>query len=330
MQLHTTQLTGLLGAIMISSGLASPMALAARSDEASDSTKQTSEANEHQAQESTEDMVEVRISLPDGRTVVRLEPKARHSANRSPNRSTSGARKSSSGVRSTGGRSSGGSASSSGSSSSGASHASGGSSGGGNRSGGGGSASGGSAGASSSGAKSSQGADLSGAQAEGSRSGVQSVHGGSTGTASTSASAASSSTRAASSQAARPQSVPTIGAPQYSQDGATGGQRVEFRDVGMGASVIGNTVYFNGIEHVRADQMFDVVTGTKMGGDMVIMQEGRLSSGESGPLSSWNTGASAIKIDFPSDTIVTLTMLSRPTDSSNPERIERTWTVRIR
>ena len=98
----------------------------------------------------------------------------------------------------------------------------------------------------------------------------------------------------------------------------------------MGAAVIGNTVYFNGVEHVRADQVFDVVTGTKIAGDMVIMKQGRLSSSGSDSLSSWNTGASAIKLDFPSDTIVTLTMLSRPTDSSRPERIERTWTVRIR
>tara|TARA_R110002073_G_scaffold118918_5_gene259359 strand:+ start:318146 stop:318442 length:297 start_codon:yes stop_codon:yes gene_type:complete len=98
----------------------------------------------------------------------------------------------------------------------------------------------------------------------------------------------------------------------------------------MGAAVIGNTVYFNGIEHVRADQMFDVVTGTKVGGDMVIVQGGRLPSTGDGPLSSWNTRASGIKLDFPSNTIVTLTMLSQPLDVSNPERIERSWTVRIR
>ncbi len=97
----------------------------------------------------------------------------------------------------------------------------------------------------------------------------------------------------------------------------------------MGAAVIGNTVYFNNVELVRADQTFEVVTGTPVGGDAVIMQRGRLASSP-GPLSSWNTGSSAIKLDFTSNTVVTLTMHSLPEDESNPNRVTRTWTVRIR
>lgn len=98
----------------------------------------------------------------------------------------------------------------------------------------------------------------------------------------------------------------------------------------MGAAVIGNTVYFNNVQLVQADQAFDVVIGTRVGADSAIMQEGRLSASGSGPLSSWDTGSSAIKLDFESDTVVELVMFSEPENSITPDRIQRTWTVRIR
>lgn len=124
--------------------------------------------------------------------------------------------------------------------------------------------------------------------------------------------------------------VHTVGSPRYEDDGATGGQRVEFHDQGMSAAVIGNTVYFNGVYLVNASEPFTVIAGTKMGTDSVIMDEMRPSNEGLNELSSFNTGASAIKLGFDSDTVVDLVMQSQADNPNDPNRTERVWTVRIR
>lgn len=126
-------------------------------------------------------------------------------------------------------------------------------------------------------------------------------------------------------------SIPSVGAPRFDREGnATGGQRVEFHDAGMSAAVIGNRVYFNNVELVVADQAFEVITGTQLGQDSAIMESGRLGSAGSDPLSSFNSRNSSIKIELESDTVVTLMMYTESPSSLNPEREMRSWTVRIR
>lgn len=125
--------------------------------------------------------------------------------------------------------------------------------------------------------------------------------------------------------------IPTVGSPRYDSDGnATGGQRVEFRDAGMSAAVIGTRVYLNNVELAAADRPFEVITGTRLGHDSAMMDRGRLSSTGVENLSSFNTGSSAIKLEFESGTEVTLTLYTQSQNLLNPERETRTWTVRIR
>ncbi|MEX0876689.1 MAG: hypothetical protein WD114_04435, partial [Phycisphaerales bacterium] len=85
MQLHSANLTSLLGAIVLSSGLASSLCLA---EEPSVSAPEQAAAAETdadgvQTEDSETELVEVRISLPDGRTIIRLEPAGTNSARRS-------------------------------------------------------------------------------------------------------------------------------------------------------------------------------------------------------------------------------------------------------
>jgi hypothetical protein len=98
----------------------------------------------------------------------------------------------------------------------------------------------------------------------------------------------------------------------------------------MSAAVVGNRVYFTGVELVLADQPFEIITGTRVGTDAVITEDGRLNSNGSDPLSSFNTRESSIKIELEPGTIVELMMYTPSGNASAPEREQRTWTVRIR
>lgn len=332
MRLQYTQLPTLLGSLVLCAGLTTTLANAQGKEESDgdvgkvveDAQQQSdggqaepeSKADEH------EGMVQVRVSLPDGRTIVTYEKPAARSARVSPNiarqvnrfRATASVSRSSahsSRSSSSGGASSGGSAMSSG------------------------------GGASVRGGNSSSVSSGGGAVGD---AGVTTFSGSKGDTSSGSSSKASASARSRGSSGSNRataggggsaptstgRSVPTVGNARHHAEGAIGGQRVEFHDAGMGAAVVGNTVYFTGVQLVQADQGFETIDGTRIGADTVIMQEGRLSPDGSGPLSSWNTGTSAIKMEFESNTVVDLVMFSEPENENNPERIQRTWTVRIR
>ncbi len=317
MQLHTTQLTGLFGAVLLSAGLATSIARADQSTESVDSVPPVEGVEENAGQRMSsdgaesllekvqeEEMVEVRISLPDGRTIIRLEPAGKTSAKRTISVGLRVSKTLSDGSRVSYGTSGvtggGGGASFASRSGGGSGRAS---------SGGGGGGSSSSAG----GALSSSGGGGAVGAASRASTGLDDLGG--------SGHAESSSSSGG--------SVHTIGDPIYNDDGAVGGQRVEFHEAGMGAAVIGNTVYFIGVELVQADQPFEIVDGTRIGSDSVMQIERNQSSGTD-LISSWNTAGSPIKLDFASNTVVDLVMLSLPADASNPIREQRTWRVRIR
>ncbi len=329
MQLHSTQLTGLLGAILLSAGLAAPITLGDEVPEPTGPAVQVEtvekDGDQHTrvgddgakaSSEKTQDeaMIEVRISLPDGRTIIRLEPAGRTSARRIMPAGLRVSKTLADGSRVSYGT--GGVAGGSNSSSAARSGSGGGSGGGGGASAGGGSGGGGGSGSSGSVASPSSGGGAAGSAARAYTGADDSE---------ASSNAESSSSEGSSDTG----SVHTIGDPIYNDDGAVGGQRVEFHGAGMGAAVIGNTVYFIGVELVRADQSFEIVDGTRIGSDSVMQVEGYQSSGTD-LISSWNTAASPIKLDFASDTVVDLVMLSLPADASAPAREQRTWRVRIR
>ena len=317
----------LAGALILCAGFASPLALAdegakdskqettgdpalSTGTEGSENTQRVADGDDGDA-----DYVEVRVSLPDGRSFTRLEPKrnlsARYSTRVSAPTGSSISRSGGSSV-SVGSRSvSGGSNSSS--------IKSGGSGGGG---GGGSSMSFGGGGGGGGAAESTE----SPAEAKGdlSSAGVFS-YGNSSSETGVSASQSNASSNSSN------QRVSSLGAPSYDREGnATGGQRVEFHDAGMSAAVVGNRVYFTGVELVLADQPFEIITGTRVGTDAVITEDGRLNSNGSDPLSSFNTRESSIKIELEPGTIVELMMYTPSGNASAPEREQRTWTVRIR
>jgi hypothetical protein len=376
MQLHSTQLTGLLGAIMLSSGLASSLSMAQEPEEKqaestltqqvenqlTESRDDSTESRQSSDSKRSDEMVEVRISMPDGRTIIRRE-RAQHASTRhSFPSSGSSSRILADGSRisyARGGISGGSNASSSRSGSA--------------RPGGGSSSSAFSGGGGGSSALTKSGGALAGTSSEGTKSNVESASpadssaqssasgrfagsvastftgsssstpgssgftsssfsvssSGSAGGSASVETSGSSSGSTSSGHAAPPRSVHTVGGARYSQDGATGGQRVEFHDAGMGAAVIGNSVFFIGVELVQANQSFQVITGTRVGADSAIMEDRRLPGG-SNPLSSWNVGASTLRLDFVSGSLVDLVMYSQSADASHPDRVERTWTVQIR
>ena len=342
MRLQHTQITGLLGAIVLSAGLTTTVASAdetssKQSSSAKDGAVDQKSSAEAAAQDQAKDgMVQVRVSLPDGRTIITYERATKMSARVSPaiarhmlGHGGAGSQRSSAsssaGHRSSGSSSSGGgsfsSSGSSGSSSSSGSSAS------------GASESGGSAG----GSHANAGSGSSSGVAKFSRSSGSSSSTGSAGSAGSSGSSNHASTGTGSGRSGQGSSptighrtVHTVGGARYDAEGAVGGQRVEFSDAGMSAVVVGSTIYFTGVQLVQADQSFDALEGTRIGADSVIMQEGRLGSTSSGPLSSWNPGSSAIMLDFERNSIVELIMFSEPENSITPEREQRSWTVRIR
>lgn len=365
MQRNTTTVRTLLSALLLSAGIASPIALGDEPTAEGTSHEITpSQSVEESGHESLDkeregaDLVEVRVSLPDGRTIVRLEPKramsARYNARASASTTGTSRRLADGSLISVAPRGvSGGSNSSS--------MRSGGSSGGGggggvsSRGGGGGSASSLSV---SGGASShvSDGVDGAGDTVKRSGGGVfsyGSVKGGVQQTADTRETAQESGSiltlgspnaditdtagggvqtnSGAEHGAQTPRPVSTVGNPNYDREGnASGGQRVEFHDAGMSAAVIGNRIYFQGVELVSANQPFEVITGTRIADDSVIMDETRLDSSRSDVLSSFDTRSSAIKIELESGTTVDLVLLSRSSNPNSPERELRTWTVRIR
>ncbi len=318
-------INSLLLAISLSAGIASPLALGAEEskEESSPILAGAEEQGQDETQESRKDAdyVAVRVSLPDGRSFTRLEPKRTMSArySRSGSALISTSRRMSDGARvSVGARGvSGGSNSSS-------VRSGGSSSGGGSSS----SSAGGGGGGSSAATISKESAEEGGLEARTSNAGVFSFgNSGSDFESNSSGDNGSSSSRDTDSRPA----VPTVGSPRFDREGnASGGQRVEFHDAGMSAAVIGNRVYLNNVELVSADQPFEIITGTRVGSDSVIMEDGRLSSNGVDHLSSFNTGSSSIKLEFDSDTTVTLSLYTQSSNSLNPDREMRTWTVRIR
>lgn len=313
MQPSTTTVRTLLGALLLSAGLANSLAMGDEpSTEQEAGTEAVHKESDVESSESAStssqanaDMVEVRVSLPDGRTIVRLESKrsmsARYNSRHSSPSSTTSRRLSDGSRISVGSRSvSGGSNSSS--------ARSGGSSGG----GGGSSAS-------------SSGGGGGGAVSSKSQAGAMQQSGGGV-------FSYGDGVRANTNNAEQtPRPVPTVGNPSYDREGnASGGQRVEFHDAGMSAAVIGNRVYFIGVELVSANAPFEIITGTRVAEDSVIMDDQRLGSSGSDALSSFDTRNSEIKLEMDSGTVVDLVLFSRSSNPNSPERVQRTWTVRIR
>jgi hypothetical protein len=391
MQRHTQSLHALLGALVLSAGLTTPLALA---DETVADEKQAAaeaqlqpvqQADGTEAQElveSDDEMVEVRISLPSGRTIVRLEPKRKMSARYTPiagsNASTSRRLADGSRISVASRAVTGGSNSSSvrmgGGGGGGASGGGGSSGGGGAASAGGGSSSNSQGGAASAAPKTgvfsygpstqslvddstasselNTGGDDGAADIQVESVGSSSSSGGSglgvysygtpaandeddstessVGSDSSSDVGSSNSGSGNTGQQGNP-TVPTIGDPVYDGDGnATGGQEVEFDSAGMSAAVIGNTVFFNGVELVSADGSFDVIRGTPIASDTVMLDERRSSNSGQGELNSFNSQGSDIVLELESGRVVEFVMFSYSPNVMNPLREQRTWTVRIR
>lgn len=328
MQRSTPSIRNLLGALMLSAGIASPIALAddgvseeQHAGESAPPVESVVDPGDSDSSSTREDadLVRVRVSLPDGRTITRLIPKHSMSA-RYGNRSSTP--QSTSRRLADGSRISIGSRGVSGGSNSRSAQSSGGGGGGGGGSSS--SASGGGGGASSSGGGGSVASKSQAGEQRGA--GVFSFGAGESATAS-----GTEASKRASGSSATPRPIPTIGNPTYDRDGnASGGQRVEFHDAGMSAAVIGNLVYFNGAEMVSANAPFELITGTRFATDSVIMDSERLDSSGSDLLSSFNTRNSEIKVQMESGTVVDFVLFTPADDPNNPERVQRTWTVRIR
>jgi hypothetical protein len=394
MQLRTNHFNGFLSALLFSAGLAAPITLAQEpsvddtqtksdqivepaNDERSDSGKEGSASSQKESSKSAKpDMVEVRISLPDGRTIIRYEPAARTSARYKSDGITSTSRILADGSRISFGHAGGAPAAGSGQlsvssgnvSGGGGGGTAGGSSGGASGGGGGGGSSGGGSGGGGTDALSSSDSDENDGSSEGTATSDVLAHrgifSGSTATTITGASESGSmidsdsepdpGTDDSSDTDTDPDSdqdtgsdddsiddsgsdstqsddppIPTVGDPVYTDDGAVGGQRVEFVDANIGAEVIGNTIYFSGVDFVTSDQSFDVVRGIMIGNDTTMRDDGGASIGIES-LETWTVGSSSIKLDFESDTNIELIMYSQPMDSGNPDRVIRTWSVRVR
>tara|TARA_R110002072_G_scaffold42064_19_gene118589 strand:+ start:182662 stop:183627 length:966 start_codon:yes stop_codon:yes gene_type:complete len=321
MQLNTTPLTGLLGAIIISAGLSSSLAAAKDSTDTSPkpAAAEPTNASESQESEAPVGMVEVRISMPDGRTIVQYEPKRASSARYTRTVPTRVTRTLPDGSRISyaqrGSSASGGSSSSSGAHGSASQSNSGGSGGAGMSASGGGSSGGASSGKS--------GGSSGGGGGSGSGGG-----GGSGGAGLTPLSAASGTDMGSVGVGHRaPHRVHTVGDAVHEDDGAVGGQTVEFAETGMGGQVMGNSVYLTGVQLVQSSGSFDTVEGTSIGGDLVMMSSMLPASS---PLGGGVADPGSIILDFESGSVVDLVMFSKPADNSNPIRERRTWSVRIR
>lgn len=119
--------------------------------------------------------------------------------------------------------------------------------------------------------------------------------------------------------------VSTIGDATYSQDTATGGQDVRFLDSGMSAMLVGRTLYVWGAKLVQSDEAFEVIEGSRFAFDGVIAREVAADDDASeDPLFA------PIKIEYPADTVVNLTLHARADQPDAPDRAVRSWTFRVR
>lgn len=130
-------------------------------------------------------------------------------------------------------------------------------------------------------------------------------------------------------QAGPTQSVPTIGNPRYSDDGATGGQDVVFHDAGISAMVFGRTVYIWGAELVQSSEQFQLVEGERFAFDgAVVRLEKQPSGGQT--LTSSEFLQAPLKLEYTPGSTVTLTMFSKAQNPEQPDRQIRNWTFRVR
>jgi len=322
MQLNTTPLTGLLGAIIISAGLSSSLASAKDSTDTSPKPADTEPKAESSPSESDVPvgMVAIRISMPDGRTIIQYEPKRASSARYTRTVPTRVTRTLPDGSRISyaqrGSSASGGSSSSSGAHGSASQSNSGGSGGAGMSASGGGSSGGSSSGKS---------GGSSGGGGGGSGGGGGGGSGGAGLTPLSSASGTDSGSVGVGHRA--PHQVHTVGDAVHEDDGAVGGQTVEFAETGMGGQVMGNSVYLTGVQIVQSSESFNTLEGTSIGGDLVMMSS---MMPVSSPLGGGIEDPGSIILDFESGSVVDLVMFSKPADNSNPIRERRTWSVRIR
>lgn len=125
------------------------------------------------------------------------------------------------------------------------------------------------------------------------------------------------------------QTVPTIGSPRYSDDGATGGQDVAFHDAGISAMVFGRTVYIWGAELVQSSEQFQLVEGERFAFDgAVVRLEKQPSGGQT--LTSSEFLQAPLKLEYTAGSTVTLTMFSKAQNPEQPDRQIRNWTFRVR
>lgn len=342
-------ISGLLGTLVLAAGLP-----ASASDTPAESSDQQNAEQASPEQSGSDETVRITVSLPNGRKYV-IEQSAQTARAGSPLGSrvtrvlpdgsrmsygtAAGSSKSSARVRSTSSarKSAGGSSGSGGKVSRLGSGVSGGSAGGkvsfGGSSGsggggGGGKASGGGGGGGSAAAAAPRAARVAfvGGDTETPRSTPALGSSGS----STSGSSPSSSNSGSSNTAAPPQSVPTIGSPRYSDDGATGGQDVRFHDAGMSALVVGRTVFIWGAEIVQSTADFNVIQGERFAFDGAVVRERQEKTPSSGTLTSVDQMFAPLKLEYAPGTTTTLTMFSRADNPDLPSREMRTWTFRVR
>jgi hypothetical protein len=127
-----------------------------------------------------------------------------------------------------------------------------------------------------------------------------------------------------------PQSVPTVGSPRYTDDGATGGQDVRFHDAGISALVVGRTVFIWGAEIVQSTADFSLVQGERFAFDGAVVREPQTREPSPGVLSTVDQMYAPLKLEFAAGTTTTLTMFSRADNPDAPDRDMRTWTFRVR
>lgn len=151
---------------------------------------------------------------------------------------------------------------------------------------------------------------------------------GRTGASSSSSSSSGSSGGRTTQQTSQP--VSTIGTPRYSDDSATGGQDVRFFDAGISAMVVGRTVFIWGADLVQSDQPFELVEGERFAFDGAVITQSRPDQTAGQALSGADQLFAPLKLEYASNTTVTLTLQSQAQNPETPDRTTRTWTFRVR
>lgn len=123
--------------------------------------------------------------------------------------------------------------------------------------------------------------------------------------------------------------VPTIGNPRYSDDGATGGQDVVFHEAGISAMVVGRMVYIWGAEIVQSSQDFQLVEGERFAFDGAVVRLEKQPIGNQ-TLTSAEMLQAPLKLEYAPGSTVTLTMFSKAQNPELPDREIRNWTFRVR